>query len=93
LRGFELDPSVLVLVPGACCREQVVIALARQGGDTLVVAMFDPSDSTVISSLTIMTRLTIAPVIAHRESILDAIDKYRRFRVNIICQAALIRLD
>ena len=75
LGKHELEASVLALVPAAFCREHCVIPLSRRG-DTLVLAMLEPTDGGVLAKLKSVTDLAVAPVIAPEDAILQAIDKY-----------------
>lgn len=75
LDEYEIDASVIELVPKELCRAKQIIPVS-QPGCSLVVAMSDPTDATAIAELGSHTGLTIEPVIAAESSIRKAIDKY-----------------
>ncbi|MBJ6136581.1 ATPase, T2SS/T4P/T4SS family [Marinobacter litoralis] len=63
LREFQVDPSLLSLVPQSLCLRQLILPLRVQG-KRLRLAMVDPMDITLIDELGFMSGYTIHPVLA-----------------------------
>jgi len=70
-----IDPAVIPIIPENMAKTFNLIAVARQD-HKLTVAMADPWDVVAIDTLRAGTGFDIEPVIADREEILKAIDKY-----------------
>ncbi|MDP3845051.1 MAG: ATPase, T2SS/T4P/T4SS family [Pseudomonas sp.] len=62
LREFQLDPSLLALIPQALCIRQLVLPL-RVMGKRLRLAMADPMDMGLIEELGFMSGLSIHPLL------------------------------
>ncbi|MGH8352715.1 MAG: ATPase, T2SS/T4P/T4SS family, partial [Pseudomonas sp.] len=62
LREFQLDPSLLALIPQAVCTRQLVLPL-RVLGKRLRLAMADPMDMGLIEELGFMSGLSIHPLL------------------------------
>ena len=62
LREFQLDPSLLALIPQAICTRQLVLPL-RVLGKRLRLAMADPMDMGLIEELGFMSGLSIHPLL------------------------------
>ncbi|RKZ28544.1 type IV-A pilus assembly ATPase PilB [bacterium] len=75
LDDLELDPDVVNLVPVDIARKFTVIA-AIKVGKMLFVATSDPANVFVMDTLKFVTGLEIQPVMASKESIEKALDKY-----------------
>lgn len=76
LSTFEIDPSVISLVPRETCDKFLLIPL-QKAGTTLVVAFSDPSNIMIREDLKFITKFrTIQPVVATETAIYQAIDKY-----------------
>ena len=63
LRSETFDPQVVNLLPEGIAKRYTVLALKKEG-DTLTVAMADPTDLRAIQDLTARTGLSIEPVVA-----------------------------
>jgi len=68
LDEFQIDPSVLALIPRSFCERQLVMPL-RQEGRRLVLVMADPMDMGLTEDLRFSIGLDIQPVMANVESI------------------------
>jgi len=75
LSEMELDPDVVELIPAEMAQKLCAIAVDRDG-NTLTVAIADPSDVFSIDSLKFVTGCEIKPVVAADSSIRRAIEKY-----------------
>jgi type IV pilus assembly protein PilB len=75
LSEFEIDPSVIKLVPAEVAQKYQVIPINR-AGSTLIVAMSDPSNIFAIDDIKFMTGYNVEVVVAPEASIKLAIDKY-----------------
>lgn len=75
LKNYEIDPEVLELVPANIARQYKFFPLFRIDG-TLLVAMTDPKDVTVIDKVTQITQLEISPALSSGDALGYAIDRY-----------------
>ncbi|OGF59025.1 MAG: type IV-A pilus assembly ATPase PilB [Candidatus Fischerbacteria bacterium RBG_13_37_8] len=75
LSFFEIDGSVLELVPSEVCRKYDLIPVNKAGA-TLTVAMSDPTNIHAINDINFITGYSVEPVVAAETSIKEAIDKY-----------------
>lgn len=75
LDAFQIDPEVIKMVPKKICEKYKVIPVSR-AGDTLVLAMADPSNVYIKDDLFHITRCKITAVVAPEHSIEIAIDRY-----------------
>lgn len=72
---YEIDRSIITLVSKEFVRKHHVLPLDRVG-DVLSVIMLDPLDIACKAELQRMTQCRIAPFIATRREIDDAIDRW-----------------
>jgi type IV pilus assembly protein PilB len=75
LSHFEIDGSVIKLIPSEIAQKHQVIPINRTG-NILTVAMADPSNIFAIDDVKFMTGFKIEPVVAAETSIKNAINKY-----------------
>jgi type IV pilus assembly protein PilB len=75
LEEFEIDPSVIALVPEEVAQKHVVIPVNR-AGSTLILATADPSNIFALDDIKFLTGYNIQPVVASEEAIRRAIDGY-----------------
>lgn len=75
LYRYPIDTKLLNLVPLELAKRKLLIPL-RKEGNQLTVAMNDPMDYYAIDDLRMATGLQISPVIATKDDILQAINKY-----------------
>nr|WP_038047373.1 type IV-A pilus assembly ATPase PilB [Thermoanaerobaculum aquaticum] len=74
LRNFEIDPAVAKLIPEDQARKHNIIAILKTG-QTLTVAMADPTNIFAVDDITFSTGFKVDPVVASEEAIREAIDK------------------
>ena len=72
---FQVDDSVLRLVPQEAAQKYSVIPLSRVGA-TLTLAMADPTNVFAMDDIKFMTGLNVEPVVVAEVSIQQAIAKY-----------------
>jgi type IV pilus assembly protein PilB len=72
LREYDLDPSIVKLVPQEVCEKYSLIPINRVGS-TLIIAMTDPSDIFAIDDVKFLTGLNVEAVIASEAAIREAI--------------------
>jgi type IV pilus assembly protein PilB len=81
LSQLDLEPEVLALVPVGIATRHEVLPLTREN-TTLTLAMADPTNVSAIDDVAFITNLHVAPVVASRTAIRQAIDRnYRRNRL------------
>lgn len=74
LNSFEIDPEALARVPRDLCEKFMVIPISRSG-NTLVLAMVDPTDMMVKDDIQFLTRCKVEAVVASERAIQNAIEK------------------
>jgi type IV pilus assembly protein PilB len=72
---FNIDPSVLSLIPQEVAQKHSVLPLSRVGA-TLTLAMVDPTNVFAIDDVKFMTGLNVEPVVVAEGSVQQAIAKY-----------------
>lgn len=75
LKGINVEPETLQLVPASFARSRKVIPLARKNG-SLTIAMSDPFDFMTVEDLARMTNLRVDVRVATETDILGAIDRF-----------------
>ncbi len=70
----DIDPTLLAQLPGEFAMRHQVLPL-REEDHTLIVAMADPFDVTVLDDLRLLTSRDIRPVVSGRRRILEAIEQ------------------
>ena len=75
LGTFEIDPSVVKLVPAETAAKYQVIPVTRSGA-TLTLAMTDPTNVFAMDDIRFMTGYNVEPVVASERSVLEAVAKY-----------------
>ncbi len=75
LGDIELDPEVLKLLPKEVVARHQVVPVNRSG-NTLIVAMADPSNIFAVDDIKFITKFNIEVVVASEQAIADAIEKY-----------------
>jgi len=75
LKEFEIDPEVIKLVPEEVARKHMGIPVNR-AGNTLIVAMADPSNIFAMDDIKFLTGYNVEVVVAPENAIKEAIDKY-----------------
>ena len=77
LSDHAVDGSAVGLVPAAVCRRHTVLAIGYDQG-RLLLAMADPSNVFALDDVRSMTGFEPRPVVATREDLLAAIDRFCR---------------
>src|SRR6185295_5953878 len=72
---FNIDPSVISLIPQEVAQKHSVLPLSRVGA-TLTLAMVDPTNVFAIDDVKFMTGLNVEPVVVAEGSVQQAIAKY-----------------
>jgi type IV pilus assembly protein PilB len=75
LELFDIDESVIRLIPREVAEKYSVLPLSRVGA-TLTLAMVDPTNVFAMDDIKFMTGLNIEPVVVSEASVLEAITKY-----------------
>ncbi|GAX88492.1 GspE/PulE family protein [Effusibacillus lacus] len=82
LEQYEVDRSIVDLVPEELARRYKVLPVKRRG-NRLTLAMIDPMDYYAIDDIQMTTGLQIDPVIATRDSIQKAFTHYYSLKKSI----------
>ena len=75
LTQFDIDPSVVKLVPGDTAQKYQIVPLSRAGA-TLTIAMMDPTNVFAMDDIKFMTGYNVEPVVASETAVIEAIQKY-----------------
>ena len=75
LSQYEIDREVLESIPLEIIKKYKIVPVDRTG-DTLTVALSDPSNIFVLDELRLLTNCQIVPVISFETDIQEAIDQY-----------------
>jgi type IV pilus assembly protein PilB len=75
LRHFEIDGTVISLVPSEVAQKYMVLPVNRTGA-TLTIAMSDPTNVFAMDDIKFMTGYNVEPVVASEVAIREAIEKY-----------------
>jgi len=75
LSHYEIDPQILASIPTEIVRRYQIVPVDRTG-DTLTVALSDPSNIFLLDELKILTKCNIIPVISFESDIREAISRY-----------------
>jgi type IV pilus assembly protein PilB len=75
LAFFEIDPSIIKLIPIDVAQRYMIIPLSRVGS-TLTVASTDPTNVFAMDDIKFMTGFNVEPVVATEASIIEALEKY-----------------
>ena len=75
LDHFEVDPSIIKIIPAETTRKYQILPLSRSGA-TLTIAMADPTNVFAMDDIKFMTGYNVEPVVASESSLEDAIEKY-----------------
>ncbi|HXE90354.1 MAG TPA: type IV-A pilus assembly ATPase PilB [Terriglobales bacterium] len=74
LQYFEVDSSVVKLVPQETAKRYQILPLSRVGA-SLTIAMVDPTNVFAMDDIKFMTGFNIEPVVASESAIMAAIEK------------------
>jgi type IV pilus assembly protein PilB len=75
LAHFDIDPSIIKVVPGEVARKYGVLPVNKTGA-TLTIAMSDPTNVFAMDDIKFMTGYNVEPVVASEASLRRAIDKH-----------------
>src|SRR5579872_1084720 len=75
LKFYEVDPSVIKLIPQETAVRYQIVPLSRVGS-TLTIAMTDPTNVFAMDDVKFMTGFTVEPVVASETAIAEAIAKF-----------------
>ena len=74
LSQLDIDPTLLRLVPAPIARKYEIIPVRRMG-NSLAVAMADPTNVFALDDIAFMTNLQVLPLVASQTAIRKAIDR------------------
>src|SRR5246127_3136917 len=74
LQYFEIDTTVVKLIPEETAKRYQILPLSRVGS-SLTIAMVDPTNVFAMDDIKFMTGFNIEPVVAPESSILEGIEK------------------
>ncbi len=75
LKFYEVDPSVIKLIPQETAVRYQIVPLSRVGS-TLTIAMTDPTNVFAMDDIKFMTGFNVEPVVASETAIVEAIGKF-----------------
>jgi type IV pilus assembly protein PilB len=75
LSQFEIDSTILKLVPAETAQKYQIVPLSRSGA-TLTIAMTDPTNVFAMDDIKFMTGFNVEPVVASETAVSDAIQRY-----------------
>ena len=77
LSDFIVDRAAVALVPGTLCRRHTVLPIGFENG-AIRLAMADPGNVVAVDDVRNVTGIQVRPVVATRDDLLQAIDRYCR---------------
>src|SRR6186713_1211013 len=75
LGQFDVDATVVKLVPSETAQKYQIIPLSRSGA-TLTIAMTDPTNVFAMDDIKFMTGYNVEPVVASEGAVIAALSKY-----------------
>jgi type IV pilus assembly protein PilB len=75
LAHYDIDPEVLESIPEELVHKYRIVPVDRTG-DSLTIALADPSNIYLLDELRLLTHCQIIPVISFESDIKEAIEKY-----------------
>ncbi len=75
LGDFEIDQSVVKLIPADTAQKYQILPLSRAGA-TLTIAMTDPTNVFAMDDIKFMTGYNVEPVVASESALMEAIARY-----------------
>src|SRR4026208_2330883 len=75
LAQFDIDPSVIKLIPAETAQKYQIVPLSRSGA-TLPVALTRPANVFAMDDIKFMTGYNVEPVVASETAVSDAITRY-----------------
>ena len=86
LSQLEIDQEVLKLVPAAIAKKYEVLPV-RKMGNSLALAMADPTNVFALDDISFMTNLQVLPLVASQTAIRKAIDRNYESKTEAITSA------
>jgi type IV pilus assembly protein PilB len=83
LSQLEIDVEVLKLVPAAIAKKYEVLPVRRMG-NSLALAMADPTNVFALDDISFMTNLQVLPLVASQTAIKKAIDRHYESKTEAI---------
>jgi len=77
LSDYAVDRAAVALVPGTLCRRHTVLPIGFENG-AIRLAMADPGNVVAVDDVRNVTGIQVHPVVATRDDLLQAIDRYCR---------------
>jgi len=75
LSDIDLGPDIVQLLPGALCHKHRILPVGRRG-DTLVIAVSDPTNVHALDEIRFQTKLRVEQVLALPSVLRSLIDRY-----------------
>ncbi len=75
LDHFEIDASIIKIIPAETCRKYQILPLSRSGA-TLTIAMADPTNVFAMDDIKFMTGYNVEPVVGSEQSLEEALERY-----------------
>jgi type IV pilus assembly protein PilB len=75
LDHFEVEPSIIKVIPAETARKYQILPLSRSGA-TLTIAMADPTNVFAMDDVKFMTGYNIEPVVSSETALEEAIERY-----------------
>jgi len=75
LSHYEIDPQILASIPAEIVKRYQIVPVDKTG-DTLTIALSDPSNIFLLDELKLLTKCNIVPVISFESDIKEAIERY-----------------
>src|SRR5690349_22603947 len=75
LTQFEIDQSVIKLIPADTAQKYQIVPLSRSGA-TLTIAITDPTNVFAMDDIKFMTGYNVEPVVASETAVTEAIIRY-----------------
>ncbi len=75
LTQFEIDQSVIKLIPADTAHKYQIVPLSRSGA-TLTIAITDPTNVFAMDDIKFMTGYNVEPVVASETAVTEAIKRY-----------------
>jgi type IV pilus assembly protein PilB len=75
LAQFEIDSSVIKLIPAETAQKYQIVPLSRSGA-TLTIAITDPTNVFAMDDIKFMTGYNVEPVVASETAVTEAIKRY-----------------
>lgn len=82
LSHYDIDAMVLQSIPANLVRKYKIVPVDKTG-DTLTIALADPSNIYLLDELKLLTKCQIIPVISFESDIMEAINRYYTAEANV----------